>query len=363
MSSPGAGLLALTAELVDIPSVSHDEGRASTFVADALRGSDHLEVRRIEQNVLARTSLGRPLRLLVAGHLDTVPPNGNDRAVIEGDRCSGLGAADMKGGVAVMLELAKSVVSPSVDVTYVWYACEEVEQRFSGLIAVEAASPELLAADAAVLAEPTSAVVEAGCQGVLRVVVSLGGERAHTARPWMGLNAIHRLAPLLDRVDEFVERRPILDGCEYREALQAVRVDGGVAGNVVPDEVRLVLNHRFAPDRTPEQAFGALCDLLAPAIDRRLGDHIELEDFSLPAAPNLGHPLLATLIEASGKSPRAKLGWTDVSFFTARGVPAVNYGPGDPLLAHTAGEWVGSDELQLVRTTLEDLLLRGGGAL
>jgi len=352
-----AGLLELTAELVDISSVSHDEGRASAFVAGALRDADHLEVSRIGHNVIARTALGRPLRLLVAGHLDTVPPNGNDRAVIEGDRCSGLGAADMKGGVAVMLELAKSVLEPSIDVTYLWYACEEVEQRFSGLIEVEAANPELLAADAAVLAEPTSAVVEAGCQGVLRVAISLGGERAHTARPWMGLNAIHRLGAVLERVDGFPERRPILDGCEYREALQAVRVDGGVAHNVVPDEVRLVLNHRFAPDRTQDDAFEALREFLAPVIDPRLGDRVELEDFALPAAPNLEHSLLATLVAASGTGARAKLGWTDVSFFSARGVPAVNYGPGDPSLAHTAGEWVGRDELERVRVTLETLLV------
>ncbi len=357
MSRRGAAdLLALTAALVDIPSVSHDERRVSAFVAETLGGAEHLEITRIGHNVVARTSLGRSRRLLIAGHLDTVPPNGNDRAIIEGDRCCGLGAADMKGGVAVMLELAQRVVEPAVDVTYVWYACEEVEQRHSGLLEIEAGSPELLAADAAVLAEPTSAVVEAGCQGVLRVAVRLGGERAHTARPWTGVNAIHRLGPVLERLELFVERRPMLDGCEYREALQAVGVEGGLANNVVPDEVRLILNHRFAPDRTPSQAFEALCELLAPVIDPARGDRVELEDSSLAAAPNLGHPLLASLVSRSGPAPRAKLGWTDVSFFTARGVPAANFGPGDPLLAHTAGEWVGQDDLELVRKGLEGLL-------
>jgi succinyl-diaminopimelate desuccinylase len=303
--------------------------------------------------------LERPARLVVAGHLDTVPPNGNERAVIEGDRCSGLGAADMKGGVAVMLEVARRVVEPSVDVTYIWYACEEVDQRHSGLIEIEAASPHLLEADAAVLAEPTSAVVEAGCQGVLRVSVRLGGERAHTARPWMGVNAIHRLGPLFERVDQFAERRPVLDGCEYRESLQAVRVEGGVANNVVADEVRLLLNHRFAPDRTKDEAFDAVCELLAPAIDERRGDKVELEDWSLPAPPDLGHPMLAALVASSGCDPRAKLGWTDVSFFAERGVPAANFGPGDPLLAHTAAEWVGRDQLELVEATLEKLLADG----
>ena len=356
MSPPAAALLELTAELVEIPSVSHNEDQAAAFVVATLSGVDHLVTTRIGNNVVSRTSFDRPRRLLIAGHLDTVPPNGNEHAVIEGDRCSGLGSADMKGGVAVMIELAKRVVAPAVDLTCVWYACEEVEQRHSGLIEIEHADPGLLAADAAVLAEPTSGVVEAGCQGVLRIAVRLGGERAHTARSWMGVNAIHRLGLVLDLVDGFDERNPALDGCEYRESLQAVRVDGGIANNVVPDEVRLVLNHRYAPDRTKEEAFQAICELLSPVIDTRLGDSVHLEDFALAAAPNLDHPLLAALVAASGSAPRAKLGWTDVSFFSARGVPAANFGPGNPQLAHTAGEWVGRDDLELVLSTLEKLV-------
>ena len=352
----GAGLLRLTAELVDIPSISHDEGRVSEYVSKGLEGTRHLEIRRIGHNVVARSLLGRPRRLVIAGHLDTVPSNGNDRAVLKEDRCTGLGAADMKGGLAVMLELARTVVEPAIDVTYVFYACEEVEQRYSGLLEIEAAEPELLAADVAVLGEPTSGAVEAGCQGVLRVAVHLGGERAHAARSWMGVNAIHRLGRLLESVDSFVERRPVISGCEYRESLQAVRVDGGVANNVVPDEARLVLSHRFAPDRTKEQAFVVLRELLAPAIDESFGDRIELEDFALAAAPNLDHPMLAALVAASARPPRAKLGWSDVSFFSARGIPAANFGPGDPLLAHSAGEWVSSNDLEAVGTGLERLL-------
>lgn len=356
MSTTGAALLQLTAELVDIPSVSHDEARVADFVASALVGAEHLDITRIGNNVVARTSLGRPQRLVIAGHLDTVPPNGNERAIIEGDRCSGLGSADMKAGVAVMIELAKSVVDPAVDLTYVWYVCEEVEQCYSGLPEIEAADVQLLAGDAAVLTEPTGAAVEAGCQGVLRVDVHLGGRRAHAARSWIGVNAIHRLGRLLEMVSGFVERKPVIDGCEYREALQAVRVEGGVANNVVPDEARLILSLRYAPDHTKEQAFEGLCEALAPAIDPRLGDRIDLEDFALAAAPNLGHPLLAALVTASGGAPRAKLGWTDASFFSARGVPAANFGPGSPLVAHTAGEWVSQDELELVFSGLEKLV-------
>ncbi|MGD1011032.1 MAG: succinyl-diaminopimelate desuccinylase [Acidimicrobiales bacterium] len=356
MTVTGPGLLQLTAELVDIPSVSHDEARIADFVAAALDGAQHLEMTRIGNNIVARTLLGRPQRLMIAGHLDTVPPNGNERAVLDGDRCSGIGSADMKAGVAVMLELAKTIAEPAVDLTFAWYVCEEIEQCYSGLLEIEAADAALLAADAAVLTEPTAAAVEAGCQGVLRVGVHLGGRRAHVARSAVGVNAIHRLGHLLDRVSAYVERRPVIDGCEYRESLQAVRVEGGVANNVVPDEARLVLSLRYAPDHTKDQAFQGLCEALAPAIDPALGDRIDLEDFALAAAPNLAHPLLAALVSASGSAPRAKLGWTDASFFSARGVPAANFGPGSPLVAHTAGEWVGTDELEAAFSGLEKLV-------
>lgn len=356
MTPAASDLLDLVADLIDIPSVSHDEAAIADFVERALAGAAHLEVTRVGDNVVARTDLGRPQRLLLAGHLDTVPPNGNATARREGARCFGLGASDMKGGLAVLLELARTVADPTVDLTYVWYVCEEVEQRYSGLREIESARPDLLAADAAVLGEPTSGLVEAGCQGVLRIVVRLAGTRAHTARPWMGVNAIHRLRGVLGQVTRFDERQPVIDGCRYREALQAVRVDGGVAGNVVPDELTLVLNHRFAPDRGQDEAFGAICSLLAPAIDTSVGDRVTLEDVAKPASPGLDHPLLGALVGASGADPRAKLGWTDVSFFAARGVPAANFGPGDPSLAHTAGEWVSRRELDQVLATLRTLV-------
>ena len=355
MSPLGTDLLKLTAELVDIPSVSHEEAAAADFVAAALGGAAHLDLARINDNVVARTSFGHGRRLVIAGHLDTVPPNGNERAMLEADRCSGLGAADMKGGLAVMLELARSVREPVIDLTFVFYACEEVAQRYSGLLEIEAAAPALLHGDAAVLCEPTSAAVEAGCQGVLRIEITLKGERAHSARSWTGVNAVHRLGRLLERIEAFEERTPVLEGCQFRESLQAVRVNGGVANNVVPDEVCLLLSLRYAPDRTSVEAFEALSDLLAPAIDSERGDSVVIEESASAAAPNLEHPLLSALVLASSKSPRAKLGWSDVSFFTARGVPAANFGPGDPLLAHSAGEWVAKAELEAVYTGLENL--------
>lgn len=352
-------LLALAAELVDIPSVSHQEQALADWVEARLRAVPWLTVDRVDANVVARTNLGRDRRIVLAGHVDTVPPNGNERARIEGDVLWGLGSADMKSGLAVALDLAARLDEPAVDVTYVFYDCEEVSQQFNGLKKLLGRHPDLLACDAAILGEPTGAVVEAGCQGSMRIDVTLTGARAHTARPWMGRNAIHRLPAVLGRVADFRERRPVIDGCEFREALQAVAVQGGVAGNVVPDRAVVQLNHRFAPDRTTDEALASVRELLADAVDEASGDSVSVVDASAPAPPSLDHPLLASLVARSGAPPRAKLGWTDVAFFAGRGIPATNYGPGDPTIAHTAGEHVRRDELEVVSSTLFALLAEG----
>ncbi len=346
-------LLTRCAQMVEVSSVSHHEGKLADVIESDLRRCSSLEVVRLGDNVIARTALRREQRLVLAGHLDTVPPDGNARPRIDGDTLWGVGAADMKGGLTVLTELAATLEEPAVDLTFIFYVCEEVDQRFSGLHQIASERPDLLAADAAVLGEPTAGVVEAGCQGTLRLAVTLAGSRAHTARPWAGTNAIHRMGEILRRVVDFPERRPVLDGCEYREALQAVRVEGGVANNVVPDSATLVLNHRFAPDRSSAEAEGELRALLAPSL--REGDSIVVEDVSDPAPPSLAHPLLASLVRLSGSEPRAKLGWTDVSFFAARGVPAANYGPGDPLLAHSRAERVQRWELDQALLALKAL--------
>ena len=356
---PRVDLLARTAELVDIPSVSHFEEAIAHHVEAVLREVPWLTVDRVGSNVVARTRLGRSSRLVLAGHLDTVPPNGNEGARVEDDVLWGLGSADMKAGCAVFLELARTVPEPDVDVTYVFYECEEVEARHNGLRLLLGQRPDLVECDAAVLGEPTGARIEAGCQGTLRVEVTLGGERAHTARPWTGTNAIHRLAPLLERVASYEGRCPVLDGCEFAEALSAVRVNGGVANNVVPDAVTVALNHRYAPDRTCDEAMEHLHRFLAPALDEAHDDTVELVDFADGAAPGLGHPLLARLVAKVAEAPRAKLGWTDVAFFSARGIPATNFGPGDPLVAHTAGERVERGELDAVYGALRSLLTAG----
>jgi len=359
-------LLADVAALVDISSVSHNEHDIADLVEARLRssGDGALEVHRIANNVVARTNFGRPSRMVLAGHLDTVPPNGNEKARIVGDTLWGLGAADMKGGLAVMLDLAASPwdhagrigSAPVFDVTFVFYACEEVDRRHSGLLEIEAALPGILGGDAAILGEPTGSYIEAGCQGVLKASVTFLGSRAHTARPWMGSNAIHRSADLLARLASYQERRPVIDGCEYREALQAVSFEAGVAGNVVPDRATVVLNHRYAPDRTDVEAEEALRSWLGPSLDQSRGDSVRVVDRSPSAGPNLSHPALAALVRVSGKAPRAKLGWTDVAFFAERGIPAVNFGPGDPELAHTRDEFVTLTELIAVRDALAVLL-------
>jgi succinyl-diaminopimelate desuccinylase len=333
-------LLAATASLVDMASVSHHEHVIADHLETTLRSVPWLDVERVDNNVVARTTLGRPLRLILAGHTDTVPANGNDRARLDGDTLWGLGAADMKGGLAVMLELATTLASPAVDLTYVFYVCEEVAREHNGLSSLWELRPDLLVGDAAILGEPTGGLVEAGCQGVLKLDVTVRGQRAHTARPWMGDNAIHRLAPVLEAVAAFPGRQPVLDGCEYREALQAVAVEGGVAGNVVPDAATVSLNHRYAPDRDANAALAAVSGLLAPALDEGRGDKVEVVEQAPPAPPGLNHPLLGRLVAATGQPPRAKLGWTDVAFFAERGMPATNFGPGDPSLAHTAQERV-----------------------
>ncbi|MCU4183712.1 succinyl-diaminopimelate desuccinylase [Acidiferrimicrobium sp. IK] len=351
-------LLAATAALVAIASESHHETAIADHVEGRLRAVPWLQVDRVGDNVVARSAGDGP-RTLLAGHLDTVPANGNADPVVEGDVLRGLGSADMKGGLAVMLELAETLDVTARPVTYVFYAAEEVARADNGLLAIDAARPDLLAADVAILGEPTGAVIEAGCQGVLKARVTLGGRRAHTARPWMGVNALHRLSPLLAAVAGASLRQPVLDGCTYREALSAVSVEGGVAGNVVPDRASVVISHRFAPDRTEAEAEAWLRQLLAPHLDAGLGDEVEIVDVAPAAPPGLDHPVLQALQATTDGPPRAKLGWTDVAFFAGRGTPAVNFGPGDPELAHTPQERVERADLDAAHRSLRRVLVGG----
>ncbi len=350
-------LLALTADLVDRPSVSLAEGPITDHLERELRALPWLEVDRVGDNLVGRTRLGRDVRLVLAGHTDTVPVNGNGTARIEGDTLWGVGSTDMKSGLAVMLELARTIAEPVVDVTYVFYAGEEVAAVHNGLAHLFAERPDLVQGDIALLGEPTGGTLEAGCQGSLRIEVTVRGSRAHTARPWMGDNAVHRLGALLRVVADYQERRPVLAGCEYREALQAVAVGGGVAGNVVPDEASVTLNHRFAPDRSAAEAAAAVRDLLGPVL--RPDDGWDVVDVADAAPPAVDHPLVERLIHREGLVVQAKLGWTDVARFAAHGIPAANFGPGDPVLAHTAEERVARGAVESTFAALDRLLRVG----
>jgi succinyl-diaminopimelate desuccinylase len=255
----------------------------------------------------------------------------------------------MKGGVAVMLRLAATVEAPVRDATYLFYEAEEVETEFNGLARLGATRLELLEGDLAILMEPTGADIEGGCQGTLRVDVRVAGRRAHSARAWMGFNAIHAAAPVLERLLAYVPRQPDVDGLIYREGLQAVGIRGGVAGNVVPDECVVTVNHRFAPDRSPAEAETHVREVFD-------GFAVTLVDVAGGARPGLHLPAAKAFVEAVGGTPRAKYGWTDVARFAALGLPAVNYGPGDPMLAHTPHEHVNVAELRQCETALRTWL-------
>jgi succinyl-diaminopimelate desuccinylase len=335
----------LTTFLVDTPSVSGDERALADWVEERLRGCAHLRVDRDGDAVVARTSLGRPSRAVVAGHLDTVPIADNVPSRRDGNVLYGCGSSDMKSGDAVLLRLAAALDAPRHDVTWILYDCEEVEARRNGLGRLAREHRDWLDGDLAVLMEPTAGELEAGCQGTLRVEVTVGGTRSHSARSWLGDNAIHRAREVLDRLATYQPRRPVVDGLEYREGLNAVRIAGGVAGNVIPDECVVTVNYRFAPDRSEEQAADHVRELLAPY-------RCEVVDSSPGARPGLDRPLAREFAGAVGRPPRAKYGWTDAARFSALGIPAVNYGPGDPNLAHTRDEHV---DLAVVRACEEAL--------
>lgn len=350
-------LLELTAELVAVRSESFDEARLSALVEARVSALGHLRVDRIGDNVIARTQLGRPHRVVLAGHLDTVPANGNAEAVLRGETLWGVGSADMKSGLAVMIAIAETVPDPPVDLTFVFYAREEVAAELSGLQEIARERPELLEGDVAVLGEPTSGHLEAGCQGQLRVEVTLAGTRAHTARPWKGRNAIHRLGGLLAAVASFEPREPVIEGCRFRESLQAVNVSGGVAGNVVPDSATVTISYRFAPDRSTVQAVEWLRSMLAPYLD--CDDSFVVTDLAPAAVPAVGHPFVAGMVARGALTVGAKLGWTDVARFAELGIPAVNFGPGDATLAHTAEEHVSGGPIEATYAVLREAIELG----
>ena len=332
----------VTRQLCDISSVSGDETTIADAIWQALEGFDHLELVRDGDAIVARTTLGRDRRVVIAGHIDTVPINGNVPTRFETDDdveyLWGRGTVDMKGGCAVQLRLAAELTEPSVDLTWVWYDHEEVSDALNGLGRLARNRPDLLAGDFAILGEPSNASVEGGCNGNLRAEIRTFGTRSHSARSWIGDNAIHRAAPILDRLASYEPREVEVDGLVYREGLNAVGISGGVAGNVIPDECMVHVNYRFAPSRSADEAVAHIRELFGEF-------DVTIVDLAAGARPGLDAPLALDFLAAVGGTPAPKYGWTDVARFSALGVPAVNYGPGDPLLAHADDERVATGQI------------------
>jgi succinyl-diaminopimelate desuccinylase len=344
-----ADAVALTEALVDTESVSLNEQPLADAIEAELRRLGHLEVIRIGNSLVARTDLGRGERVVIAGHIDTVPVHDNLPCRNDGTFLHGLGTCDMKGGVAVGLKLAAGLPEPNRDVTYVFYEGEEIEAVHNGLRRIAEERPDLVEADFAILMEPSDAAIEAGCQGTLRVEVRATGERAHSARSWMGVNAIHAAGEILRRLNAYDARRPVIDGLEYHEGLNAVLISGGVAANVLPDEVVVTVNHRFAPDRSEEEALAFVREFFA-------GFDLTVTDSAPGALPGLDVPAAKAFVDAVGGGVKPKFGWTDVARFTGLGIPAVNFGPGDPSLAHKQDERVPIEQIRSCEQTLRDWL-------
>ncbi len=354
----------LTAAIMDINSVSGNETELADAVEDALRTLPELHIVRDGDSVIARTELGNPERVILAGHLDTVPlpltkgskgtvPSSWESGVPGEGILYGRGATDMKGGVAVQLALAATMfdggATPKRDVTFVFYDHEEVEAVKSGLGRLVRNHGHLLDGDFAILLEPTDGTVEGGCNGTSRFEATTVGEAAHSARAWMGSNAIHAAAPILARLAAYEPATVNVDGLEYRESLNAVKINGGTAGNVIPDRCVVEINYRFAPDKTPDQAEAVVRNLLE-------GFDVVRTDAAAGARPGLQHPAAASFVAAVGAEPKPKYGWTDVARFSELGIPAVNFGPGDPLLAHKDNEHVHADAVRKCLQALQDWL-------
>ncbi len=339
----------LTRALCDIPSVSGDEKTLADAIEAAVAPLAHLEVIRHGNTIVARTNLGRAQRVAIAGHIDTVPINANvPTRDIEIDGVPylwGRGTVDMKAGTAVQLKLAAELTDPAIDITWMWYDNEEVEASKNGLGLLAAVRPELFQADFAILGEPSNGEVEGGCNGTLRAIVRTTGVRAHAARAWIGENAIHRAAPILARLAEYRAKEVPVDGLLYRESLSAVRITGGVAGNVIPDACEVEVNYRFAPSKSAADAEAHVRGVLA-------GFDVEITDAAEGARPGLDAPIAQQFVAAVGAEPRPKYGWTDVARFSALGIPAVNYGPGDPHLAHHDEERVPLAQIDAVERGL-----------
>lgn len=354
----------LTAALVDIESVSRSEAAIADAVEVALRevaqADESIEVLRIDNNVIARTHRGLPQRVILAGHLDTVPTADNVPSMrgvdAQGrDTLFGCGTVDMKSGDAVYLHAFATLAASQElqrDLTLIMYECEEIAAEFNGLRHLSESHPELLAGDAALLGEPSGNVIEAGCQGSIRLRLTAHGTRAHSARAWLGDNAVHKLAPVLTRIAEYEPQTVDIDGLDYREGLNVVWLEAGVATNTVPDEAVLRVNFRFAPNRSADEAMAHFREVLG--LDEFAAEDltVNVEDVSPGALPGLHAAAAKELVAVAGDVVKPKFGWTDVARFSALGIPAVNFGPGDPAYCHKKDEQI---PVECITALWEDL--------
>ena len=382
-----AALNTLMEQIMGSYSVSDDEGPLTDAVETFLTMQPHLTVHRHGDTLVASTDFGRAQRVILAGHLDTVPVIDNFppkwlepgdpliredvAAGHEGERVIwGRGATDMKGSDAVMLYLAATLTDARYDLTYVFYDHEEVAAEKNGLRKVVEAHPDWIVGDFAIIGEPTDCGIEGGCNGTMRFDVVTHGVAAHSARAWMGENAIHKAAEILNRLNAYENRAVEVDGLTYQEGLNATLISGGKGTNVIPDECRVHVNYRFAPDKTLAEAKALMIGVGAGA-ELGNGEHmatggvfagfgIEMKDESPSARPGLNSPLAASLVDLvrdrTGRDPLAKLGGTDVARFAILGIPAVNLGAGSPLLAHKHDEQLPESDLVLMADLLEDWL-------
>ncbi len=341
----------LTLDLVNISSVSKDEKSIADSIETALEEYSHLKLTRVNNSLVAQTNFGNKQRVVIAGHIDTVPANNNFPGQINNSEVTGLGSVDMKSGIAVALKLASEITSSKFDITYLFYESEEIETKFNGLELITKQQKDLLNCDFAILMEPTNGILEVGCQGSLRFEVSASGKRSHSARWWNGDNAIHKTNKILEILNNYKSREPEIDGYKFREGLQAVKINGGIAGNVVPDSVSVSINHRFAPDTSIDQATTNMKNLFKDF-------NFQLVDAANAAPTGLANPVIKEFAESIGKNIAPKFGWTDVARFASAGIPAINFGPGDPNLAHHPDEKVSIMQINDVYDSLKKWLTK-----
>jgi succinyl-diaminopimelate desuccinylase len=335
-------------ELVDIPSESRDEARLAAHALSVLRDGG-VEARDagdccILAGVTARDD--RPL-VLLAGHLDTVPAQGNRPGTRDADAVHGLGAADMKGALAVMLELALARPAATVDLGYVLFPREELPFGESSLTPLLEREPGLREADLVVVMEPTANAIHAGCLGNVNATWTFHGRSGHSARPWLADNAIHRAAEGIRAVAQVEPIPHDFDGLRFTEVVSVTRIAGGIAGNVIPGEAVATVNYRYAPGRSAADAEAWLRELCEPY------GTVVIEG-NAPSAPvAVGNPLAQRLIATGDLAVEAKQAWTPVAEFAAAGVDAVNFGPGDPAQAHAREEHVRIEALIRCYETIE----------